>query len=127
MRERFLADLKDVAFEGWDFCVHMDGTRAYLQVGFYEADATAAPDAPQAKTYQQGRKWLLSPHMTKSEVIQTAFKAVLTAVEHEVREKFRYKGKPIFGPHFHVDALHAACAAQSFDVRPQPSAQQVTS
>ena len=59
--------------------------------------------------------------MTKSEVIQTAFKAVLTAMEHEVREKFHYKGKPIFGPHYHVDALHAACTGGNMDVRPDLS------
>lgn len=51
------------------------------------------------------RKWLLSDHMTKSELVQTAFKAVLTAEEHEVREMFLYKEAAIFGPHFDVDDM----------------------
>lgn len=72
----------------------------YLQVSF---------DAPCSKTgrtqRQRGRKWLLSEHMTDSEIVQTAFLAVLTAVEHEVRESFLFKNQPIFGPHFDVNAL----------------------
>ena len=56
-----------------------------------------------------GRRWLLSPEMTESEVIQTALKAVLAAEEHEARERFLYLGRPVFGPHIAVGALYAAC------------------
>jgi len=45
-------------------------------------------------------------HMTPSEVVQTAFKSVLTAEEHEAREAFRYRNEAIFCPHFDVEALH---------------------
>lgn len=57
--------------------------------------------------------------MTKSEVVQTAFKAVLTAVEHETRETFLYRNKAIFGPHYNVDALLKLCESGStaLDVR----------
>lgn len=54
---------------------------------------------------QTSRKWMLSEHMTKSEVIQTALLAVLTAEEHEAREQFLFDGRAIFGPHFDVNAL----------------------
>lgn len=101
--------------------VRLDGDRPFLQVGFWDYDASQTTHVQNKKTYQHGRKWMLSPHMTKSEVIQTAFKAVMTAMEHEVREKFRYKGKPVFGPHFNVDTLYDACGQESsFDVRPSP-------
>lgn len=55
------------------------------------------------------RKWLLSEHMTRSEIVQTALKAVLTAAEHEAREKFKYKGHAVFGPHISVERLLEAC------------------
>ncbi len=83
----------------------MDGDRPYLQVGFWDYDCTKESVADRKKIYQTGRKWMLSPHMTKSEVVQTAFKAVMTAIEHETREKFRYRSTAIFGPHFNVDDL----------------------
>lgn len=39
-----------------------------------------------------GRKWRISQYATKSEVVQTIFKAYLTWLEHEARETFTYKG-----------------------------------
>lgn len=113
--QKFQNYLAEVRYRDWDFNVRMDGTRCYLQIGFWEQD-TQNPAATE-KMYQQGRKWLLSPHMTKSEVIQTAFKAVMTAEEHEVRERFSYRDKNIFGPHFHVDALWDLCDKKRIDIR----------
>lgn len=52
-----------------------------------------------------GRKWMLSQHMTRTEVVCTAFKAVMSAEEHETRELFKYLGHEVFGPHFDVDDI----------------------
>jgi hypothetical protein len=72
----------------------------YFQVIWRGTDSETGLEAE-----QRSRKWQLSYHMTRSEIVQTALKAVLTAEEHEVRENFRYRGKAIFGPHFDVDEL----------------------
>ena len=53
----------------------------------------------------KGRKWLLSRHMTDGEVVQTAFLATMTAIEHEARELFKYKGQSIFDPHYDIEKL----------------------
>jgi hypothetical protein len=101
--------LQDVQYSDWLFRVGTTAEGVFLQVAF------AADGAD-----QYGRKWLLSRHMTKSEVVQTAFKAVLTALEHEAREHFRYRGKAIFGPHFDVDVLHGiAGKLENLDLRPE--------
>lgn len=52
-----------------------------------------------------GRKWYISPHMTDGEIVQTVFKALMTAVEHETREQFLFKGVAIFDPHIDLDKL----------------------
>lgn len=52
-----------------------------------------------------GRKWFLSRHMTDGEIVQTVFKACLTAQEHEMRERFLYKGAAIFDPHYDIEKL----------------------
>lgn len=92
--------LDEVVFSDWTFHLGLDGDRPWLQVRFNSVDSvTGEPER------QHGRKWMLSAFMTKSELVQTAFKAVITATEHEVRETFMYKGRRIFGPHFDVDAL----------------------
>ena len=62
-------------------------------------NATQEPEA------WSGRKWLLQRHMTNSEVVQTAFKAILTALEHEARELFTYRGVPVMMGHYDVEQL----------------------
>lgn len=79
----------------------------YLQAAYMEQDIYAGPGASPVE--QLTRKWLLSPHMTESEVIQTAFKCVLTSMEHRTREHFKYKDARIFGPHFDVNDLVHLC------------------
>jgi len=91
----------DYPHKHWLIEVRMDGTRPYLQVH--------VPDGRDADTglpmEWTGRKWMLSQHMCKNEIVTTAFKAVMTAMEHEVRENFRYRGASIFNPHMDPDKL----------------------
>jgi hypothetical protein len=54
---------------------------------------------------QYTRKWPLSFHMVKSEIVSNAFKCVITSAEHRTREHFKYRGRRIYSPHFDVDAL----------------------
>lgn len=87
----------------WGFVVKPvipDTGTYYLQVRFPAYDATA-----EKYEVQSGRKWLLSEWMTEGEVVQTAFLAIKTAEEHELREQFSYYGVNIFGPHIEMDAL----------------------
>jgi len=114
--ERARSILKEVKYKDWSFLVIEVGDLFYLQVCFY---------APDMKTHdpslQRGRKWHLSHYMTKSEVVCTAMKAVLTAEEHEARESFRYRGRTVFGPHLNIDALWET--ARFIDVRDDPEAE----
>jgi hypothetical protein len=95
--------LEEVTYKDWEFFVGGTHEDPYLQVQFRDAEGEE----------QHGRKWRLSYHMTKSEVVTTALKAVLTAEEHEAREQFRYRGVRIFGPHIHVDVLADVARARS--------------
>lgn len=70
---------------------------------------------------QRSRKWRLSKYMTPSEIVQTAFKAALTAEEHEAREAFKYKGESIFGPHFDIEALHELAVTKRISLREEPN------
>lgn len=54
---------------------------------------------------QPGRKWYLSPYVTRNEIIQTALRAWLDWLEHEGRECFTYRGQPVASPHFDYDNL----------------------
>lgn len=85
----------------WSLKLHLDGTRYYLQVHCTGIPGATDPDdGPWT-----GRKWLLSPYMVRSEIIRTAYKAVIAAEEHEIQEKFKYRDCTVMGPHMHMDEL----------------------
>ncbi len=86
------ATVRELKYKDWEF--HLGVDEAWLQVRFQDNGVPWG-----------GRKWTISPHMTKGEIVQTALKAILAAEEHEAREKFTYRGRAIFGPHYDVDKL----------------------
>lgn len=112
--ERAQDILGRVQFPGYAFRIVGDFARsAYLQAVF---DAPCSEQG--STTTQTTRKWLLSRYMTPSELVQTAFKCVLTSIEHEAREQFTYKGAAIFGPHFDVERLVLLCGtSDALEVR----------
>jgi hypothetical protein len=94
--------MRTIRYEHWQFHILDDNGRMFLQIKFWDVDNDTGK-----LELQSCRKWMLSEHMTKSEVVLTAWKAVQAAVEHEAREKFLYKGRRVFGPHIDLDAMWA--------------------
>lgn len=99
------AVVAQIRYKNWQFLIAPD--ESYLQVRFLTAD-----DGPWS-----GRKWRLSKHMTRSEIVQTAFMAALACEEHECRETFKYREQAVFGPHFNVEALVKLCEQGQLEVR----------
>lgn len=106
------AILDQVRYRDWRFHFHAGIGVWWIQIRFVD---------PNDGGEQHSRKWRLSRHMTRSEIVQTCFKAVMAAEEHEARERFQYRGEAIFGPHFDVDDLWAlkragSCGARTEDI-----------
>lgn len=113
---RIKALLDRIKFNDWVFVVGFDGSQLYLQV---QADEPCSETGEMHRWH--GRKWRLSKHMTDSEVIQTAFLAVMTAVEHETREQFTYRGHAVYSPHYDVQKLVGLLeTGEAHDVRTPP-------
>lgn len=97
--QRFRGIISNIAYDRHDGCwtlfLGRDDTRFYLQV-----KCSASADGPWS-----GRKWALSPHMVTSEVVRTAYFAIMQAEHHEIDEKFTYKGAAVYNPHMDLDAL----------------------
>lgn len=91
---KWILEAVQMGVSGWQWNIGRMGEGSYLQVVI-----------PEAGEFAGCRKWYVSPWATTSEVVQTAFLAVKTAQEHELREQFTYCGKAIFGPHYDVRAL----------------------
>lgn len=93
--------LSQVTIGDLEIRLRYDEDRPYIQV-YCENGIDTATGKP---TSWSGRKWMLSPHMCKQEIVRTAFKAYICAIMHEAEETFRYRGVPIFSPHFDIDTL----------------------
>jgi len=61
-----------------------------LQVGLWGRN-TYSKDPERPWKWLYGRVWRVEKHLPAPELLQTAFKAIGDAVEHEVRETFRWK------------------------------------
>ena len=102
MRKNFTEVVGRITFPNFTFIVHENAFRPTLQL-----KCTGTCNISGADITWSSRKWALSWHMTDGEVVQTAFKAVLTALEHEAREQFTYRGVSIFDPHYDIEKLVA--------------------
>ena len=102
--ERAKAILANCYSPGYTFEVRESHGGVFLRAAYDE------PDVYTGRVERQlTRKWLLSPAMTRSEIVQTAFKCVYTSYEHRCREHFTYRGRRIFGTHLDVEDLYALC------------------
>ena len=108
MRTDEMRDLLQlVQFDDYAFHITEAGEgNIYLQPSYVDADIVTGK-----MEVQHTRKWKLSPHMTKSELVQTAFKLCMTSMEHRCRESFLYQGRRVFGPHFDIDRLWEFCGS----------------
>jgi hypothetical protein len=121
--QRVAEIVEQITFRDWRWRLGQDDHRMWLQVEFDAPDAECrCATRPQLCGHhkpriQRGRKWFLSAHMTRSEIVQTALMAALAAVEHEAREDFRYRGQAVFAPHFDVEALRLLASENRVEVR----------
>jgi hypothetical protein len=111
---RIFRVVSDIRYPGVSFFLGRHGPSGplYLQVEATVEDATTGESS-----LMHGRKWHLSEWSTDSEVVQTAWLAVKTWLEHEARERFTYRGRSVFGPHLSVSALSDLVDRAAFDVR----------
>lgn len=98
--------LSKITYRDWQFLVGNMDHGFYLQPIFMVSGEV-----------QKGRKWYISRYTANNEVIQTAFKAILTAIEHEVREDFTFSGRAIFAPHYALDALMSLADEKNLEKR----------
>lgn len=94
--------IANCSFGTWEIQVHQnDRDQIYLQV----VELNGIDNVTGEQIQWSSRKWFISPHMAVSELVRTAYKAVQTAMMHELDEKFKYKGVAIYDPHRNVDLL----------------------
>lgn len=102
-------------YENWRFLLHDKGDGYLLQLSYYEADVDNPLGGPPVE--QKTRKWYISPYSTKTEIVRTAYKMVMTSLEHRLGEHFTFGGRRVYNPHFSVDGLSELDTWKIIDVR----------
>lgn len=91
----------NVSYLDWEIRLLLDGPRPYIQVFGHGSD----PKDGMRDAQWSGRKWFVSQHMCKNEIIRTAYKAIECAVAHEMNENFLYKGVAVMTPHMDYEEI----------------------
>ena len=90
-----LAIIDDIEYKDWTKHIrHIDGGFTLFQWVWKENGQT-----------QAARWWVIDHSQPHSDIVRTLLAATLMAEEHEARERFRYRGKKVFNPHYNVDKL----------------------
>jgi hypothetical protein len=87
--------LKDIEYKDWRFKTVPAGGGVLITVEFDRPDSLTGIMG----TSKNMRPWVVEQWRSEGYLINTVYKAVATAEEHEMREAFKYKGKPRFSPH----------------------------
>lgn len=103
-----------VAFMDRKFRLLDKGDGYLLQLEYYEADIDDPTGPP---LLQRSRKWYISPHMTETEIVETAFTMCVRSMYHITREHFTYKGARVYSPHFDIEARLEMAGSKRFDRR----------
>jgi hypothetical protein len=120
--DHFIALVQRCTYPGLWIRVRVEGCPPCNLKGLYLQ--VECPNGTCTRTGQpapwKGRKWRLSEHMTDGEVVATAFKAIITALEHEARELFKFDGQPVFDSHIDIHKLVALHRDQNSTVERSP-------
>ncbi len=100
---RVLEIVEKLAFQGYEFILDTLGLdRLSLRVRYWEPDVMTGVIEDQLS-----REWVFPHGQTVGQLVQTAFKAILTSLEHRAREHFLFRGKPVLQPHLDVEQVWA--------------------
>lgn len=99
--EQLYKIIKQIKYKNWLFHIEKREDCFVLQIRFQAPDLNYTGEIK----WQHCRKWFISSHACRAEVVRTAWKAVLAAEEHEAGENFLYRGQPIHSPHLDPDAM----------------------
>lgn len=88
-------------FRDWKWRIQQKGDGFLLQATFNAPD-----DWEQGLPREQrGRKWYVSSHSCRQEIVGVCWAAIKAACLHEAAEGFRYRGRAIFNHHIDPDVL----------------------
>ncbi len=103
-RQEVMAIVAECKFPDFHFEVITIDSVNYIRGVYYEADTQTGQ-----RERQQTRYWIVETTASRSEIVATCFKCIMTSMEHRTRERFTYRNRAIYQPHHDVDKLLEIC------------------
>ena len=103
-----------ISFQDRKFRVLEKGDGFLLQMTYLEPDVRKFGSPP---VLQSTRKYYISPYMSVSEVVETAWLMVQRSQLHIASEHFTYQGRRVYSQHFDVNRRIDMCDKNQFDER----------
>ena len=100
MEDKFNSYVAEVECPPYEFYIERYGDALCLRARLWRVDTLTGEFG-----WGHGGRYLLTPDMSKDDVVKRCFMAARDYAEHEVREAFRYRGHRVFGPHTILDDL----------------------
>ena len=113
--EQLNSILNKIKYKDWKL-IAQNYTDCYvIKWVFLDKDVTNPYDH---NLYEQHcRKWFISKHSTESEVIRSAYLAVIQAEMHEAAEQFQFNDVRLFDPHTNYTDLANYMSTANQDIR----------
>jgi hypothetical protein len=102
--QRVKAIIDDVKYRDWNIVVAHFGGISILHLEWTDKCVISG-----LNDIQVSRPWLISEDQSDDAILNTIFKAIMCAEEHETKERFTYKGKRVFNPHIEIKDLMRIC------------------
>lgn len=113
-REEIQEILDQIHFMDREFRLLDKGEGFLLQMTYLEPDVLNVKAGP---VLQSTRKYYLSPFMTETEIVETAWLCVQRSQIHVASEHFMYQGARVYSQHFHIAGRLGLCDMDQFDGR----------
>ncbi len=92
--------IEDIKYKDWKINVEERADCFTIKVTFMAEDIHTGKEE-----LQHCRKWFISKHACRAEIVRTAYKAVVAAETHEVDENFKFRSVRVYSPHNDPDDI----------------------
>jgi hypothetical protein len=113
-KEQIEGILGRIKFQDRTFRLLEKGDGFLLQMQYMEPDVNIPGSEP---VLQSTRKWYISPYMSPTEIVETAWACVCRSQMHVASEHFTYKGHRVYSQHFDLAGRMSLCEEGWFDGR----------
>lgn len=97
--------ISEIRYKNWFIELYAQPVEYTIRLSWFDTCSVTGE-----RMIQHSREWFMPANeLSEDFIVHTVFKAIQNAEEHEVKERFQYKGKRLFNPHTTIKNLLKVC------------------